>query len=131
MTNKIDLSGRNAVVTGGAQGIGRAIVERFVDSGATVAIWDRDVALAKKTATELQKRGRVVSFAVDVTDYSDVERAREETIKALTRIDILVNNAASPDRTRRPGNIRWTHGAVFFPSIWMDRFTVVAPWHRR
>ncbi|MGB8243830.1 MAG: SDR family NAD(P)-dependent oxidoreductase, partial [Pseudolabrys sp.] len=71
MTNKIDLSGRNAVVTGGAQGIGRAIVERFIDSGATVAIWDRDIALAKKTATELQKRGRVVSFAVDVTDYFD------------------------------------------------------------
>jgi hypothetical protein len=51
MTNKIDLSGRNAVVTGGAQGIGRAIVERFIESGAAVAIWDRDIALAKKTAT--------------------------------------------------------------------------------
>ena len=43
MTNKIDLGGRNAVVTGGAQGIGRAIVERFLDSGAAVAIWDRDI----------------------------------------------------------------------------------------
>ena len=50
MTNKIDLAGRNAVVTGGAQGIGRAIVERFLDSGAAVAIWDRDRALAEKTA---------------------------------------------------------------------------------
>jgi len=39
MSNKIDLSGRNAVITGGAQGIGRAIVERFLDSGAAVAIW--------------------------------------------------------------------------------------------
>ena len=67
MANKIDLSGRNAVVTGGAQGIGRAIVERFLDSGAAVAIWDRDIALAKKTADELQKRGRVVAVAVDVT----------------------------------------------------------------
>ena len=68
MTNKIDLSGRNAVVTGGAQGIGRAIVERFIESGAAVAIWDRDIALAKKTATNLLKQGRVVSFAVDVTN---------------------------------------------------------------
>ena len=63
MANKIDLSGRNAVVTGGAQGIGRAIVERFLESGAAVAIWDRDIELAKKTAGELQKRGRVAAVA--------------------------------------------------------------------
>ena len=93
MTNKIDLDGRNAVVTGGAQGIGRAIVARFIDSGAAVAIWDRDITLAKKTATELQKRGRVTPFSVDVTNYADVERARDETINALSRVDILVNNA--------------------------------------
>src|SRR6187551_2543608 len=93
MTNKIDLGGRNAIVTGGAQGIGRAIVERFLDSGAATAIWDRDIELAKKTATELKGRGRVPPFAVDVTNYSDVERAREETVKAFGRVDILVNNA--------------------------------------
>ncbi|MGA9002121.1 MAG: SDR family NAD(P)-dependent oxidoreductase [Pseudolabrys sp.] len=93
MANKSDLGGRTAVVTGGAQGIGRAIVERFLDSGAVVAIWDRDVDLAKKTAAELQKRGRILPVAVDVTNYSDVERAREETLKTLGRIDILVNNA--------------------------------------
>jgi 3-oxoacyl-[acyl-carrier protein] reductase len=93
MTNKIDLTGRNAVVTGGAQGIGRAIVERFLESGAAVAIWDRDAALAKKSAAELQKRGRIATVAIDVTDYSDVERARDETIKAFGRVDILVNNA--------------------------------------
>ena len=93
MTNKIDLTGRNAVVTGGAQGIGRAIVERFLESGAAVAIWDRDAGLAKKAAAELQKRGRIATVAIDVTDYSDVERARDETIKAFGRVDILVNNA--------------------------------------
>jgi len=93
MTNKIDLGGRNAIVTGGAQGIGRAIVERFLDSGAAIAIWDRDTELAKKTAAELKNRGRVAPVAVDVTNYADVERARDETVKALGRIDILVNNA--------------------------------------
>ena len=93
MANKIDLSARNAVVTGGAQGIGRAIVQRFLESDAVVAIWDRDLALAKKTASELQKHGRVTPFAADVTSYSDVERARDDTIKAVGRIDILVNNA--------------------------------------
>ena len=93
MANKIDLSARNAVVTGGAQGIGRAIVDRFLESGASVAIWDRDAGLAKKTASELQNRGRVEVFATDVTKYSDVERARDDTLKAFGRIDILVNNA--------------------------------------
>ena len=51
--NKIDLNGRCAVVTGGAQGFGRAITERFVASGAKVAIWDHDLALAEKTAKEI------------------------------------------------------------------------------
>ena len=93
MSNKIDLSGRYAVVTGGAQGIGRAITERFLDSGAAVAIWDRDLALAQKTAAELKSRGRATAVAVDVTKYPDVERARDATLKELGRIDILVNNA--------------------------------------
>ena len=93
MPNKIDLAGRNAVVTGGAQGIGRAITERFLDSGAAVAIFDRDKAFADKTAKELANRGRVIAVACDVTDLKDVERARDETVKALGRIDILVNNA--------------------------------------
>jgi 2-dehydro-3-deoxy-L-rhamnonate dehydrogenase (NAD+) len=93
MANTIDLSGRKAVVTGGAQGIGRAIVERFLDSGADVAIWDRDQALAQKTADALKGKGRVTAVAVDVTQYADVERARDATIKALGGIDILVNNA--------------------------------------
>ena len=93
MSNRIDLSGRKAVVTGGAQGIGRSIVERFLESGADVAIWDRDLALAQKTADALKGKGRVAAFAVDVTQYADVEGARDATVKALGAIDILVNNA--------------------------------------
>jgi 3-oxoacyl-[acyl-carrier protein] reductase len=93
VSNKIDLSGRFAVVTGGAQGIGRAIVERFLDSGAAVAIWDRDTALAKKTAGEIARRGKAVAVSVDVTEFKDVARARDETVKAFGRVDILVNNA--------------------------------------
>ena len=101
MANKIDLSGRFAAVTGGAQGIGRAIVERFLDSGASVMIWDRDTALAQKTAEALKGRGRVAVQGVDVTDYADVERARDATLKAFGTIDILVNNAgiAGPNVT--------------------------------
>ena len=101
MANKIDLSGRFAAVTGGAQGIGRAIVERFLDSGASVMIWDRDTALAQKTAEALKSRGKVAVQSVDVTDYADVERARDATLKAFGAIDILVNNAgiAGPNVT--------------------------------
>jgi 3-oxoacyl-[acyl-carrier protein] reductase len=93
MANTIDLSGRSAVVTGGAQGIGRAIVERLLGSGASVAIWDRDGGLAEKTAGELGSRGKVTAVACDVTKLTEIEAARDATLKAFGRIDILVNNA--------------------------------------
>ncbi|MGA2291559.1 SDR family NAD(P)-dependent oxidoreductase [Bradyrhizobium sp.] len=89
--NKIDLNGRSAVVTGGAQGFGRAIAERFVISGAKVAIWDHDAPLAEKTAREIG--ADVSAFKVDVSDPATVEQARDATLAALGRIDILVNNA--------------------------------------
>ena len=93
MTNRIDLRGRSAVVTGGAQGIGRAIVERLAESGAAVAIWDRDAELAKATAVALKHNRRIEAVAVDVTSLAEIEAARDATVKALGRIDILVNNA--------------------------------------
>jgi 3-oxoacyl-[acyl-carrier protein] reductase len=93
MTNRIDLNGRFAVITGGAQGIGRAIAERFIASGALVAIWDRDLSLAKKTLSELKGNSASIAYGVDVANYADVEHARDETLAAFGRIDILVNNA--------------------------------------
>src|SRR5450756_2107196 len=91
--NKIDLNGRCAVVTGGAQGFGRAITERFVSSGARVAIWDHDAALAEKTAKEIGPA--VTAFKVDVSDLAAVEKTRDATLATSTlgKIDILVNNA--------------------------------------
>lgn len=89
--NKIDLNGRVAIVTGGAQGFGRAIVQRFVASGAKVAIWDFDAALSEKTAKEIG--GETAVFKVDVTDTAGVEQARDATLAAFGKIDILVNNA--------------------------------------
>jgi 2-dehydro-3-deoxy-L-rhamnonate dehydrogenase (NAD+) len=91
MSNVFDLKGRTAVVTGGAQGFGRAITERFVASGAKVAIWDRDTALAEKTAQGIGPQVSV--FACDVTDPAAVAKATEATAKALGRVDILINNA--------------------------------------
>ncbi|MBW3095696.1 SDR family NAD(P)-dependent oxidoreductase [Pseudohoeflea coraliihabitans] len=89
--NQIDLKDRTAVVTGGAQGIGRAVAERLTASGATVCLWDKDAALAERTAAEL---GAGTSFlAVDLTDFAAVEKATAETEARLGRIDILIANA--------------------------------------
>src|SRR3954449_2241109 len=91
LMNKIDLNDRIAVVTGGAQGFGRAITERFVASGAKVAIWDHDQPFAEKTAKEIGNA--VTAFAVDVSDLAAVEKTTDATLAALGKIDILVNNA--------------------------------------
>jgi 3-oxoacyl-[acyl-carrier protein] reductase len=93
MTTQYDFADRFAVVTGGAQGIGRAVVEILLSGGAAVAIWDRDKALADATATELTSQGTVAAVAVDVADAASVETAHAETISRFGRIDILVNNA--------------------------------------
>jgi NAD(P)-dependent dehydrogenase (short-subunit alcohol dehydrogenase family) len=89
--SQIDLDGRSAVVTGGAQGFGKAITARLVASGAKVAVWDRDIALAERTAAELGSQ--VVAVACDVTDPAAVAKACTATLAQLGRIDILVNNA--------------------------------------
>ena len=91
--NQIDLKGRNAVVTGGAQGIGRAVTERFLRSGAAVAIWDRDTALAGKVAGELSALGKAIAVNADVTSWTSIEAAAKETATKLGGIDLLVNNA--------------------------------------
>jgi 3-oxoacyl-[acyl-carrier protein] reductase len=93
MPSKFDLGGRIAIVTGGAQGIGRAIVERLLDSEAAVAIWDRDRDLAEKTAESVALRGRVVPIAADVTRLDQLEAAYDHTIAVFGHVDILVNNA--------------------------------------
>ena len=93
MANKYDLAGRVAVVTGGAQGIGRAVASRLAASGAKVALWDRDTALAEKTASEIGGKDAVFAVACDMTDFASVTAAAAATVKTAGRIDILVNNA--------------------------------------
>ena len=88
-----DFANRTAVVTGGAQGIGRAVAERLLAGGGAVALWDRDKALAEATAGELAALGRVVALTVDVADEGQVDAAKAATIDALGPVDILVNNA--------------------------------------
>jgi 3-oxoacyl-[acyl-carrier protein] reductase len=91
--NQIDLSGRRAVVTGGAQGIGLSIVTRFLASGAKVSLWDQDASLLEQTCSELESTGSVHAVIVELTDADAVAEATLDTVKALGEIDILVNNA--------------------------------------
>lgn len=93
MANRYDLAGKRAVVTGGAQGIGLAIVKRLLESGAKVAIWDQDGPLLERTLGELGVGDQAMGKAVDVTDAAAVEKAAAETAESLGGIDILVNNA--------------------------------------
>jgi NAD(P)-dependent dehydrogenase (short-subunit alcohol dehydrogenase family) len=91
--NHIDLTGKRAVITGGARGIGRAIAERFLASGAVVSLWDRDGIGVESAAAELSNNGRVHPVTVDISHAAEVETATAATVKALGGIDILIANA--------------------------------------
>jgi 2-dehydro-3-deoxy-L-rhamnonate dehydrogenase (NAD+) len=87
--NQIDLAGRSAIVTGGARGIGLAITDRFVGSGAKVAIWDLDGKAAEATAKLLHQ----TAIQVDVTDEASVNAALRASEAAIGPVDILVTSA--------------------------------------
>ena len=85
-----DFSGRTAVVTGGAKGIGLGIAQRLAESGAAVAVWDIDPDPLRESAT---REHLEAVLAVDVTEPASVEQAVQDTLAQMGVIDILVNNA--------------------------------------
>jgi 3-oxoacyl-[acyl-carrier protein] reductase len=91
--NQIDLKGRVAVVTGGAQGIGYATSERLLRSGAAVVIWDIDAAKLEEAKASLSQVGSVSGYVVELTSDAAVAATTAQTIKDKGHIDILVNNA--------------------------------------
>ncbi|MEO8057071.1 MAG: SDR family NAD(P)-dependent oxidoreductase [Burkholderiales bacterium] len=91
--NQIDLKGRVAVITGGAQGIGYAVAERVLQSGGGAVLWDIDAARLAQAENTLGKLGKVSTSIVELCVEADVAAATQAAVEAHGRIDILVNNA--------------------------------------
>ncbi|GJH19508.1 SDR family oxidoreductase [Caballeronia novacaledonica] len=94
--NRIDLASRVVIITGGARGIGLAVAERALESGADVSLWDVDGERLARTSAELSakyKERKVSDAVVELTDESSVDAAAKKTFSAHGRIDVLVNNA--------------------------------------
>lgn len=89
--NQLDLVGRHAVITGGATGLGYAIAQRMLASGARVTLWDRDEAAAAKACAQLGAQAQWV--AVDVGDHASVVAATQQTLARSPGVDALVNSA--------------------------------------
>jgi len=107
-----DLTGRKALVTGGARGLGAGMAEALARAGAAVALGDIQEDLCKETAQRLRDSGAVAEFVpLDITDDASWERAIAATISELGGLDIVVNNAGveitelvidlNPDSVRR------------------------------
>ena len=91
--NHLDLSGRTAIVTGAARGIGLAIAERILRSGGNVSLWDRDGAALERAQAALEPLGHSQASVVDLTDPSQIEAGVRRTLEQFGQIDILINNA--------------------------------------
>ncbi|TKC92448.1 SDR family oxidoreductase [Trinickia terrae] len=91
--NRIDLDHRVVVVTGGARGIGYAVAQRALRSGAAVALWDLDAERLSRSQAELSGLGKVSAFAVELTDEAAVASATQETVAAFGSLDVLINCA--------------------------------------
>ena len=88
------LKGKSAVITGGAQGIGKSTVVKFVSEGADVAIWDLDDAKGNELASELQNSGnKVIFYKVNVANMNEVVSTMQRVIADFGKVDILINNA--------------------------------------
>ncbi|MCJ7509251.1 MAG: 3-oxoacyl-[acyl-carrier-protein] reductase [candidate division Zixibacteria bacterium] len=90
----MNLKDKTAIVTGGAQGIGKAICERFAGEGAKIAVFDIDLDLATSLAQGIKdKSGLAQAFKVDVSNFQEVEQGVNKVVEQFSTIDILVNNA--------------------------------------
>lgn len=88
------LTGKVALITGGARGIGQSIAMTFAGEGADIVIADVNLEVAQKTATEIEALGRkALALEMDVTNYEKVEEGINKILDKMGKVDILVNNA--------------------------------------
>src|SRR5579859_6479826 len=99
VTRLLDLTGKVAIVTGSASGMGRETARYFAAAGASVIVADRDEAPAEAVAAELRDAGRkALAVRVDIADEASVIALMKHTTEHFGGLDILVNNAAIEDR---------------------------------
>jgi 2-deoxy-D-gluconate 3-dehydrogenase len=94
ITQLFDLTGKAAIITGGAMGIGRGIALRLAEAGAAVLIADTNLAAAHATVEEIKATGgRAEAIQADASSAADAHKVVERSISSFGRLDILVNNA--------------------------------------
>jgi len=99
------LEGKNAIITGGAVGIGRALSDRFFSEGARVVLTSRDRSSAVRAAREIDPSGkRAFGLALDLLERDSIRSAADEAVDWLGPLDILVNNAGLSGRTPLDGD---------------------------
>lgn len=99
------LDGKIAIVTGGASGIGRAVVALFLQQGASVALFDQNESAIKETLDSLPEETEVMAVPVDLTDPDLTQKAVQDVVKNFEKVDILVNVAGGSGR-------RWGDGPL-------------------
>ncbi len=110
--NKIDLQGKNAVITGSARGIGFAITQRLLASGAQCSLWDMDADALRAATKALAGQGSVHTAVVNVTQPESVQAAADQTLAHFGSVDILVNNAGIAGANKKT----WE----FTPAEWQE-----------
>lgn len=97
---QVTMNGRNALITGGSLGIGRAIAKRFVESGGNVALVARRQEMLDQAKAEIQKisNGKVIAVSADVATAEGCQAAYDQVTSELGQVDILVNNAGTSRR---------------------------------
>ena len=107
----LGLTGRVAIVTGGASNIGKAIANGFADEGARVAVFDRDEAMAQRTVAEIvEKGGEAIAYTVDLTDVEATQAATDAVEADMGPVAVLVNN------------VGWNGKASFFLDLTPERW---------